>query len=79
MRLFKFMVTLAGLAGVLGWSISTVEASGCCRSDCFDAYGTMVANGVPASQTDPWLTECYTNCDEHGTPDPSYCPAVPNA
>jgi hypothetical protein len=74
MRLFKLLVTLAGLAGVLGWSSATVEASGCCRYDCDSAYCTMRDSGVPLDQANEWLAECKTNCDEHGEPDPSFCP-----
>ena len=73
MRLFKLLVTLAGLAVVL-WTSATVEASGCCRYDCDSAHCTMIDSGVPSGEADAWLAECRANCDEHGEPDPSFCP-----
>jgi hypothetical protein len=74
MRLFKLLVTLAGLAGVLLWSSVPVQASGCCRLDCENAYCTMVASGISQIEAAGWLAECKTNCDEHGEPDPGWCP-----
>jgi hypothetical protein len=70
MRMFKLLVALAVLVGGLWWLPATAEASGCCIQDCNDAYGVMVANGVPGSAA--WLRECHGNCEAHG--DPSTCP-----
>jgi len=72
MRMLKLLVTLAGLAGILWWSGATVEASGCCIQDCYNAYFTMGDSGVPQADREAWLAECKANCEAHG--DPSTCP-----
>lgn len=75
MKPFKLLVMLGLMSLVLG-SSTKAEASGCCRYDCDSAYCTMVASGVPVGDADQWRTQCKSDCDAHGTPEPGYCPVI---
>ena len=72
MSTWKIAVRIAAFAGLLLLSSVRAEASGCCDKDCTDAYGTMLASGVPAGDAAEWYRGCLQACKEHG--DPSTCP-----
>jgi hypothetical protein len=73
--MLKLLVMLALLAGVLWWPSAIAEASNCCSRDCYDAYFIMQDNHLRKDQSDQFLKECLSNCDEHG--DPSACVPPP--
>lgn len=72
MSTWKIVARIAAVAGLLLLAGVQAEASGCCDKDCTDAYGTMLASGVPAGDAAQWYRECLQACKEHG--DPTTCP-----
>lgn len=72
MSTWKIVVRMAAVAGLLVLVRVQAEASGCCKKDCADAYGTMLMSGVPAGDAAEWYQGCVKACDEHG--DPTTCP-----
>jgi hypothetical protein len=72
MSTWKIVVRIAAFAGLVLVAGVPAEASGCCEKDCDDAYGTMLASGVPTRDATEWYRGCIKACQEHG--DPTTCP-----
>jgi len=74
MSALKIVVRVVAVATFLFLAAAPAQASGCCQKDCDDAYGVMLANGIPTSEATAWYRGCLNDCAEHG--DPSTCPPL---
>lgn len=72
MSSLKIVIRIAAFAGLLLLPVVQAQASGCCAQDCSDAYGVMLANGIPTKDATAWYRDCLSACEAHG--DPTTCP-----